>query len=171
MTKPTCIVMVGLPATGKSTRVAALVTMNPNVFVYSTDKFIEDAAAHFGTTYDKAFEDNIKGATESMNVLLDEAIKHRSDIVWDQTNLGAKKRAKIINRMRQAGYRVECECIVPPNNDYDGSKEDWAQRLVSRQGKTIPPKIMESMMDSYVKPTTDEGFDAVHYYDIYGNLL
>lgn len=35
MTKPVCTVMVGLPAMGKSTRVTAFATMNPNVFVYS----------------------------------------------------------------------------------------------------------------------------------------
>lgn len=171
MTKPVCTVMVGLPAMGKSTRVAALAAMNPDVFVYSTDSILERIAAFLGKTYNDVFEKHIKSATAEADIDLAEAIKHRLDIVWDQTNLGAKKRAKIINRMRQAGYDVECECIVPPESDYDGSKEDWAQRLANRPGKTIPDNILYSMMDSFVMPSVDEGFERVVFFNMYGALV
>lgn len=103
----TCIVMVGLPATGKSTRVRELTAMNPDAFVYSTDNLIEEWAKGQGWTYDFAFAKYIDKATSEMNRMLDTAIRERMDIIWDQTNLGAKKRVKIINRMRNAGYRVE----------------------------------------------------------------
>ena len=171
MTKPVCTVMVGLPAMGKSTRVAALATMNPDVFVYSTDNYIEHQAQALDKTYDDVFWDFIDKATFRMNALLDVAIKDRVDIVWDQTNLSAKKRAKIINRMRQAGYDVECECIVPPESDYDGTKEDWAQRLANRPGKTIPDNILYSMMGSFVMPKVEEGFERVIFFNMYGALI
>lgn len=171
MSKPVCTVIVGLPATGKSTRVAALATVNPDVFVYSTDNLIDQWATSQGWTYDFAFSKYIDKATREMNVLLDEAIKHRLDIVWDQTNLSIKKRTKIINRMRQAGYDVECECVVPPESDYDGSKEAWAERLANRPGKTIPNHILYNMMDSYVKPTVEEGFERVVFFNMYGALV
>jgi predicted ABC-type ATPase len=169
MTKPVCIVMVGLPASGKSTRVGALTAMNPELFVYSTDNHIEQCAKQNGWTYDQAFAEFIESATKHMNEQIDIAIRSRQDIVWDQTNLGAKKRAKIINRMRNAGYRVECECILLPAGD--SQWEDWQHRMASRSGKTIPDSVIESMMDSFVKPTVDEGFDAVRYYDMYGNSI
>lgn len=171
MTKPVCTVMVGLPAMGKSTRVAALATMNPDVFVYSTDNYIERCAKQNGWTYDQAFAEFIEPATKYMNEMLDIAMRSKQDIVWDQTNLGAKKRAKIINRMRQAGYDVECECIVPPESDYDGSKEDWAQRLANRPGKTIPDNILYSMMDSFVMPSVEEGFERVVFFNMHGALV
>jgi predicted ABC-type ATPase len=169
MTKPVCIVMVGLPASGKSTRVGALTAVNPELFVYSTDNHIEQCAKQNGWTYDQAFAEFIESATKHMNEQIDIAIRSRQDIVWDQTNLGAKKRAKIINRMRNAGYRVECECILLPAGD--SQWEDWQHRMASRSGKTIPDSVIESMMDSFVKPTVDEGFDADRYYDMYGNSI
>jgi predicted kinase len=173
MSEPICTVMVGLPACGKSTLVekerAIYTGIDVPVFVYSTDNLIEEWAAGQGWSYDFAFAKYIDRATGEMNRLLDEAIREKRDIIWDQTNLGAKKRAKIVNRMRNAGYRVECECILFPAGD--SQWEDWQHRMSSRPGKTIPDSVIESMMDSFVKPTVDEGFDAVRYYDMYGNSI
>ena len=165
---PTCTVMVGLPAAGKSTRVGSLTAANPEVFVYSTDNHIEQCAAQNGWTYDQAFAEFIESATKHMNEQLNIAIRSRQDIIWDQTNLGAKKRAKIINRMRSAGYRIECVCIAFPRNDDDW--DIWRDRMNSRPGKTIPDSVIESMMDSFVLPSIDEGFDEIRLYDIHGTL-
>jgi predicted kinase len=163
--------MVGLPAMGKSTRVRDMSTIDPDVFVYSTDNILERIAKFLGKTYDEVFEKHIKSATAEADIDLAYAIKERQDIIWDQTNLGVKKRAKIINRMRQAGYQVRCECIVPPASDYSGDKEDWAQRLANRPGKTIPQHILSNMIESFVMPTADEGFDMITFYDMHGALL
>jgi predicted ABC-type ATPase len=163
--------MVGLPAMGKSTRVRDMSTIDPDVFVYSTDNILERIAKFLGKTYDEVFEKHIKSATAEADIDLAYAIKERQDITWDQTNLGVKKRAKIINRMRQAGYQVRCEYIVPPASDYSGDKEDWAQRLANRPGKTIPQHILSNMIESFVMPTADEGFDMITFYDMHGALL
>lgn len=167
MIKPVCTVMVGLPATGKSTRVGALTAIKPHVFVYSTDALLEEWAAEEGKTYNEVFNDLIGEATGAMNHALDIAIRERLDIIWDQTNLSAKKRAKIINRMRNAKYTVECECILLPNGD--SQRKDWRHRMQNRPGKTIPDSVIESMLDSFVQPTVDEGFAVVRCYDMYGN--
>ena len=175
MTKPICTVMVGLPATGKSTLVdiqrKTYDAIDMDVFVYSTDQFIEDAAKHFGKTYNEAFEDNIKGATAAMEQLLSEAIKKGSDIIWDQTNLGVKKRKKIVNRMKQAGYQIRCECIVPPEPAHISDQKAWKHRLENRPGKTIPQNILTNMTESYILPTLEEGFDMITFYNMHGALL
>jgi hypothetical protein len=44
-------------------------------------------------------------------------------------------------------------------------------RMANRPGKTIPDSVIESMMDSFVRPVLDEGFDTVRYYDMYGNSI
>ncbi len=165
----TCTVMVGLPGTGKSTRVRDLVTVNPDAFVYSTDNLIEEWAKGQGWTYDFAFAKYIDKATSEMNRMLDVAIRERMDIVWDQTNTGTKKRDKIVRRMRNAGYTVNCECIRPPLNEDE--MYDWLDRLRNRPGKTIPDTVMSSMMENYTIPSVEEGFDAVHIFDMYGNLI
>ena len=170
MSEPICYVMVGLPGLGKSTIVNGMYK-DADTFTYSTDQFIEDAAAHFGKTYDEAFEDNIKAATESMNALLDDAIKNRRDIIWDQTNLGVGKRKKIINRMKQAGYQVRCECIIPPESGWIDDQKVWAYRLANRPGKTIPQNILTNMIESFTLPTVAEGFDMITFYNMHGALL
>lgn len=159
-------VLVGLPGSGKSTYVKNVI--NEDTFVYSTDQFIEDAAKHFGITYNEAFADNIKAASASMNLLLNEAIQKRKHVIWDQTCLSAKKRCGIISRFPDS-YAKFCICRVPPRDD-----AEWAElnrRVLSREGKIIPSRIIESMADSYVEPTREEGFDAVYLYDIYGNVV
>jgi len=169
MAKPICYVMVGLPGLGKTTHIDGMYKLD--AFVYSTDRFIEDAARHFGITYDEAFEHNIKAATDSMNAMLDVAIKERSDIVWDQSNLSVSTRSLIINRMKQAGYQIRCACIVPPTSDYTGDKQDWVARLDSRSGKMISQSVLAEMIDSFELPTASEGFDMITFYDMYGGLL
>ena len=173
MSEPICTVMVGLPGTGKSTLVnserAIYAGIDMPVFVYSTDDLIEAAAKELSSTYDEVFETLIKSVTEAANASLDTAVKWRQDIIWDQTNLGVKKRAKIINRMRQAGYQVRCVCIVSPGGD--SQMEDWQHRLATRPGKTIPNSVLSSMYSSFAMPTVDEGFDMITFYNMYGALL
>ena len=170
MSKPICYVMVGLPGLGKSTIVDGMYK-GVDTFVYSTDDLLEVAARELGSTYDEVFETLIRSVTEAANASLDVAISKKQDIIWDQTNLGTGKRRKIINRMRQAGYQVRCECIVPPESDYDGDKEDWVERLANRPGKTIPQHVLSNMIDSFVQPTIDEGFDMITFYNMHGALL
>jgi len=141
---PTCTVMVGLPATGKSTLIQRMIS--EDTWIYSTDMYIDTVAEDNGITYNEAFSLNIKAATEFNERKLNSIVTLRKDVIWDQTNLGVGKRRKIINRMRNAGYRVECECILLPAGD--SQWEDWQHRMASRPGKTIPDHVIESMMDS-----------------------
>jgi predicted kinase len=156
--------MVGLPGTGKSTLVNGMYDIE-NMVLYSTDKFIEDAAKHFGLTYDESFKDNIDHAIRSMNEMLDIAIRSKQDIAWDQTNLGVGKRKKIINRMKQAGYQVRCKCILPPT---DQELDEWKTRLANRPGKTIPQGVIDNMQQTYVIPSIEEGFDMIAFYNMSG---
>lgn len=163
MNKPKCIVMVGLPASGKSTT-AINWYCNSQTFIYSTDKYIEECAEANGWTYDQAFAEFIDPATKRMNEQLEIAIRSKQDIIWDQTNLGSKKRSKIVSRMRQSGYYVICVCINPP--EVEDEIVEWNRRLHGRPGKTIPEHIITSMVKNYEPPSIEEGFDEVEYYNI-----
>jgi predicted kinase len=169
MPKPICYVMVGLPGLGKSTLVEGM--YKPDTFIYSTDALLEEWAAEEGKTYNEVFNDLIGEATGAMNHALEIAIRERLDIIWDQTNLGVGKRRKIINRMRQAGYQVRCECIVPPEAGWISDQKDWKYRLENRPGKTIPQNILTNMIQSFTLPTESEGFDMITFYNMHGALL
>ncbi len=165
MSLPTCNILVGLPGTGKSTLACYSTGYE---FVYSTDKFIEDIAKHFGVTYNEAFAGNIEAATLSMDTHLAKAIAERRDIIWDQTNLTVSKRKRILERFKDTDYVMICTCIMPPTEEY---KAEWRRRLDSRVGKTIPEEVLAKMVSSYWLPTASEGFDRVDYHDMYANFL
>jgi predicted kinase len=170
MSKPVCTVMVGLPAMGKSTLIADMYK-DEETWIYSTDMYIEAVAEDNDITYNEAFESNIKAATEFNEQKLKTMMNLQKDIIWDQTNLGVGKRKKIINRMRQAGYQVRCDCIVPPEaGDFDDLKQ-WKQRLENRPGKTIPQHVLSNMIENFVEPTIEEGFDMITFYNMHGALI
>jgi len=158
--------MVGLPASGKSTRVEA---MTENAFVYSTDSYIDEVAAERGTTYDKIFSETAKEAKIAMDTFLANAIENGRDVIWDQTNLTAKKRRHIMSKMSQAGYEVVCECFEAAESIEDIA--EWNRRLESREGKTIPKYIIDSMAKTYTRPSVEEGFSEVSFYNLYGKLI
>lgn len=166
MSTPVCTVMVGLPALGKSTFIQAMKT--DENWIYSTDMFIDAVAEDNGITYSEAFASNIKSATEFNEQKLQTMIRLHRDVIWDQTNLGVGKRRKIVNRMKQAGYEVNCICLLPPEAGHIDDQKAWAWRLNNRPGKVIPTHVIANMIESFVAPTADEGFDEIRYYNMHG---
>jgi len=166
---PTCTVFVGLPALGKSTFIKKL--KNDKNWIYSTDMYIDAVAEDNGITYSEAFASNIDAATQFNEQKLKTMINLGRDVIWDQTNLGVGKRKKIINRMRDAGYAVNCVCLLPPEAGHLDDQKEWKLRLESRPGKTIPTHVLANMLESFVVPTQDEGFDRIEYYNMFGQPL
>jgi len=163
---PTITVMVGLPALGKSTFIRELRT--DENWIYSTDMFIDAVAEDNGITYSEAFASNIQSATQFNEQKLETMIRLRRDVIWDQTNLGVGKRRKIINRMKQAGYKVNCICLLPPEPGHIDDQKAWAFRLNNRPGKVIPTHAIANMIETFAVPTASEGFDEISYYNMYG---
>jgi predicted kinase len=155
MTK-TVYMLVGVPASGKSTWTCCLMDdyVNESVFLYSTDEYIQGAADAEGKTYNDVFQSTIKEATACMNESLAEATFAGMDIFWDQTNLSAKARMGKLSKIPKDYRKVAVVFPIP-------EAEELQRRLDSRPGKTIPSHVMESMIGNYVPPTRDEGFDEI----------
>lgn len=163
--------MCGIPASGKSTIVNKMLDMNSDAFVYSTDNYVDEMAKQQGVTYSDLWADMIGTATKQMDEWLCVTIQDGRDVIWDQTNVGVGKRKKIINRMKQAGYRVEAHAVRLPEPGHIDAWKDIAFRLKNRPGKEIPDHVVTNMVDNYVLPTTEEGFDEVVLYNIYGVVV
>lgn len=169
-TRPAVVVLVGLPASGKSTAraQAAATGASGRAYQYSTDDKIETMAEEYGMTYSEVFQDVIKDVTAQANEEVEEAIRNDQGVVWDQTNMTVKKRRKILNRFPDT-YRKECVCILPPMNREQ--EMELQRRLDSRPGKEIPNYVLRAMRESFQLPSMNEGFNRVLYFDIYGNMV
>lgn len=162
-------IFVGLPATGKSTMIEkAMNIYNGNMFVYSTDNYIETIAKLNGSTYNDMFAATIKEATQMCDEGLEQAIADGLDIIWDQTNLGLKKRKSIIDKLKPKNYFLHAVAIEMPESGHFDAWNEYKFRLQNREGKNIPEHIINNMFRSYVLPTVEEGFDRVEIYNMWG---
>lgn len=150
---PTFYLLVGLPGSGKSTHFNALAAASDDIAYLSTDEYIQTCADEEGKTYDEMWSDLIGEATDFVHKSFRNLVEDGADIVWDQTNLGVKKRKRVLSQV-PASYR-KVAVVVTCDEDVR------QQRLTQRPGKTIPPHIDKSMRESYVKPSLAEGFDEI----------
>lgn len=148
---PNLYMLIGVPASGKSTWIANQNFDISNTVVISSDNIIERKAAERGLTYSDVFQDEVKAATAEMNDNLKTAISQRKNIIWDQTNLTAKTR-----KSKLAVFPEDYEKIAVFFNTPNES--EWHRRLSSRPGKTIPMNVLIGMKSQLEKPSLDEGF-------------
>ena len=166
--KKKAIVLVGLPANGKSYIRNRLVANMEDFHVYSTDDVIEEFCAADGMTYSQGFNKHMTNASRESEKRLTKAIAEGKNLVWDQTNLGKKKRNRILKRLSKK-YEVECYCVLPASNE--AQETEIANRLLNRPGKIIPDDIYTRMRRDYEVVSLEEGFKKVNYVDIYGKPL
>jgi predicted kinase len=156
--RPTLYMLIGLPASGKSTwyskNFLSMNTISNNFWLASTDNFIEQVALKKGSTYNEVFESTIKEAEALLYDTVKEALLEDADIVWDQTNLSKKSRAKKLAMIPDTYQKIAVYFHKP-------SDEEWERRLVSRPGKTIPKEVLKRMAATIEEPSFDEGFDVI----------
>ena len=87
---PHIIVLVGLPACGKSTFIQNGDFQNHEII--SSDNLIEDYAKTVNKTYEEVFSEYIKIASRKILKIYDEALKSNKNIIIDRTNLTEKSR-------------------------------------------------------------------------------
>lgn len=147
---PSFIMLMGLPGSGKSTWRAQFKGQCVQI---STDDLVEDAAQWGGKTYSEVWPDEIKAATSAANAAFKAALKDGASIMWDQTNLTAKKRKKVLDQVPAHYHTV----LVHVRCD----EEVRQDRMKNRPGKEIPTHVDASMLSSMVPPSMDEGWDEI----------
>lgn len=153
--QPEAYVLVGLPGSGKTTWVNRMIK-DAEYVVISSDDEIEKYAKSKGKTYSDVFAEYAKTATSIMQTNLRNAIRNNSNIIWDQTNMSAKKRKGIIQQIPKHYNKI---AVV-----FQVDRKELEQRLNKRAdetGKTIPLHIVDNMQKAFTMPTTEEGFHQI----------
>lgn len=147
-------VLVGVPASGKSTWVANQTWAKDCVYV-STDHYVDKFARRLGKTYNEVFDTVMPRAVNLMTRAVIRARAADKDIIWDQTSTSVKSRKNKF-RMLPDYYAIAVVFKTP-------EKEELARRLASRPGKNIPDNVMRSMIDNLTMPTEEEGFKEIWF--------
>ena len=147
---PKLYMLIGVPASGKSTWRAEHAG---DAAVISTDDIIEQTAAASGRTYNEAFKENIKFATEIANARAKHAFATGEDVVHDQTNLTVKSRKSKLAMVPEHYEKIAVVFLTP-------DEAEWQRRL-DRPGKSIPQNILMGMRDSMQFPDPEEGFHCI----------
>lgn len=148
-------VLVGLPCTGKSTFRERL-KQDLEFLTISSDDYVESYAKNLGKTYSEVFKDAVGEASRRVEEDARMAVIKELNVVWDQTNLTAAKRKKILDKFEnyvKICVNFEIEIYY-----------EWMRRLYRRageEGKYIPFHVIESMDRSFEYPQYSEGFDSI----------
>jgi predicted kinase len=157
MIRPIFMMLVGVPGSGKSTWLSNNnYHVMPNVMILSTDAYIEAVAADEGKTYSEVFRDVIKQAEMHLYHCLDVAVKHKMDIIWDQTNLTRKTRMNKLKHIPLDYHRMAMVFPTPEPKTHTA----WLNSE-ARVGKSIPDVMIHSMIENFEHPSLSEGFNEI----------
>ena len=148
---PKLYVLIGVPGSGKSTWVANQKWAADCAYV-STDSHVEEYAKSVGKTYNEVFTDYMPTAVDLMTQDVIRAREAGKDIIWDQTSVNVKSRKKKFSMLPNY-YHIAVVFPTP-------GPEEHARRL-NRPGKHIPKDVLESMINTFVMPTEEEGFKEI----------
>jgi predicted kinase len=157
--------MVGTPGSGKDTWVDKFLSLDSgkDYTMVSTDAILERMALQNGMDYNEAFRLFMKDAEREFNETIDQLISENKNVVWNQTNMGLKKRKKILRRFNS--YIAVAVVITIDHNVL----MDRLEQREKRTGKYISPSVITQMLDSYSEPSTEEGFESVMVLDNSGS--
>jgi predicted kinase len=154
MIKPIAYILVGIPASGKSTWAEKQEWIEECAYI-STDHHVEEYAKLVDKTYSEVFDDYMPTAVNLMAADVLDAVKDGMDIVWDQTSTTVKSRRRKFKML--SDYHMIAVVFNTPDD------KTLAKRLLSRPGKNIPWEVIQKMKSQFVMPTKEEGFDEIWF--------
>ena len=161
-----CLLLVGLPCSGKTTLITDLKKQYQINYVVSSDNYIEEYALKHNSTYSKVYAECIDDAINHLKNDVKRLILENKSFIWDQTNLSIKSRASKINELSRFGY--ELSAFV-----FNLTQEEHSKRLQQRNSlgdKYISRKLIENMRQSYQEPTYSEKIKFIYLIDNFGNI-
>lgn len=152
------IMMIGVPASGKSTKAGELV-MDAQEKGIAARVFSSDAIreALFG-------DEAIQGNPQQIFELLHQGITNWLDIHWetpclavyDATNINDKRRADFVKRLRKLFPDIKCTAIVC------APSIEWILEHNAARKRVVPEEAIFNMLRHWTPVTASEGWDEIY---------
>jgi len=160
------VMMIGLPATGKTTWATNYVkNSGKNYNILSTDLILDQMRVYNlrrQGNFGERFQRLMKMGSSAFNKLVNIARTKTRNYVLDQTNVFPRARSKKINNFRGWGSRVAAVCI-PTMENYQKR-----QALCAQKNKVVPPDVVANFKKAFTIPSVGE-FTEVVYTDTKGS--
>lgn len=143
-------VMVGLPASGKTTLSHDIAAKEGGI-VLSSDAV---RAELYG---DESIQGNPATVFEHLHRKVFAALDAGINVIYDATNINSKKRMAFLRGIRAKYKEIHCACVVvlcPPN--------ELIVRDLARE-RTVGEKVINKMFLSFQAPDIYEGWDNIVY--------
>jgi protein phosphatase len=147
------IVMVGAPGSGKSTWIEKYNRSHPHVSVLSSDAL----RAVYGRDEN---DQSVSGKVfQYMEAEADSLVRNGNTVLIDATNMHRKARKPWVDLAKKYGVVLEAYVfIVDKDILIERNKKRGAEG-----GRDVPADVIERMLNNYVTPSREEGFDIVHF--------
>lgn len=152
------IMMIGVPASGKSTKAGELV-MDAQEKGIAARVFSSDAIreALFG-------DEAIQGNPQQIFELLHQGVVNWLDIHWeapclavyDATNINDGRRADFVKRLRELFPDIKCTAIVC------APSIEWILEHNAARKRVVPEEVIFNMLRHWTPVTTNEGWDEIY---------
>lgn len=145
--RPTLMMLVGLPGSGKSTWAKNYIYEHPDTAHMSSDAIRKEL---FG---DESIQENPEKVFGLMHSRSIEALNSGKDVIYDATNMTRKDRSKIIEKCPN-GVRIECHIIW----EYI----DICVKRDSKRERVVGEEVINRMVRRFQAPFYDEGFEGIY---------
>lgn len=148
--------MSGLPGCGKSTWIYNVIKNKivTDPIIISRDNVVDDISQAQNLTYNEVF----KLCPDLIDILFKRQLNNittERDIIWDQTNLTKKVRARNLKQIIELDkFRKICV-------QFNSTPFEMMTARLNRPGKTIPELVYNDMILRYEIAQIDEGFDEI----------
>ncbi|XP_057796345.1 uncharacterized protein LOC131012408 isoform X2 [Salvia miltiorrhiza] len=158
------IMMVGLPASGKSTWAEKWVNEHPEkrYILLGTNLALEQMKVpgllrkH---NYSERFDRLMDRATKIFNALLSRASTIRRNFVIDQTNVYKSARRR---KLKPFAYYIKIAAVVFPTAEELKSR---AEKRLKEMGKEVPAEAVNQMLANFTLPMSKDMPGADEYFD------
>ena len=148
MTKPVFLMLVGLPASGKSTLSSELIEDRDDIVYVSSDSIRKEL---FGSEDN---QDNNQIVFEEMTKRTKEGLKNGKNVLYDATNLNKKRRKGLLQQLPKETVKN----VVYMATGYHNIKIQNTQRE-----RVVPEDVIERMYKTLQLPVYSEGWDNISF--------